>query len=484
MSIELKNLIIEDLKTFISDQSIERYFSSSEWAELVEITHPPPGDLGVLESYWKKLLSGWSTRNNNPRCNVYEDQVLPLLNHYIDLMVKHFNWDPKELATLKFQLSQVQIEQQQQFLRFVQFQHFQKQERIRALEIESEQTKAEFYGLLELNLFLGQSLAEEEIIRYALDGLMGILDSSYTAILILNQRQAGRTGTFYIYKNGHMRVIDNYVLKGDGFWSNFVKSGVYSNSFDRDTQGRESTAFWPTVLQLFPDICSLTLNRLQSADQLLGLVLAGSIEPKGLSGFRQFINIISTNIASSIQNARLHAHINDMAIRDALTGLYNRRHIEERMAQMFSRCTRHQRELSVIMIDIDRFKRVNDTYGHQAGDVVLKEVSNLIVHRLRASDVVGRFGGEEFLLILDETPRMGATIVAQDLVTRIAEYPINIGRETPLYSTISAGYATYPIDTENMRELVEIADQGLYLAKNSGRNRVCFAGNQRIYEIS
>lgn len=161
------------------------------------------------------------------------------------------------------------------------------------------------------------------------------------------------------------------------------------------------------------------------------------------------------------------AALRELAIRDSLTGLYNRRRVHERLVDELTRAKRTGRPFSVALADLDRFKRINDDHGHQVGDEVLKVFAEELRGRLRGSDIVGRYGGEEFLIVLPETPRDAATHLLDEIRVRT-------GRErTPLPTfTVSIGVAAYPEDGSSCEALIGVADKRLYDAKRLGRNRV------------
>lgn len=156
---------------------------------------------------------------------------------------------------------------------------------------------------------------------------------------------------------------------------------------------------------------------------------------------------------------------------DELTGYSNRRHIQSRLDEEISRSVRYKMPLSIVLVDLDHFKRINDTYGHLAGDRALQAVAHIIRSALRESDLIGRFGGEEFLLILPNTDLAGATTFCHRLCERIQHHPICIG-ETMLSLTASFGVAALSEETKTATQLLRLADQNLYRAKKLGRNRV------------
>lgn len=171
---------------------------------------------------------------------------------------------------------------------------------------------------------------------------------------------------------------------------------------------------------------------------------------------------------------QLQTHLYRSATRDGLTGALNKQHLSERLEQAMSAARRHSNVLSLAMCDIDYFKSVNDTYGHAAGDVVLKEVARRIQDALRTEDLLGRFGGEEFVVLMDQTPLDGAKQVAERLRSSVESMPFRVpgtkGWEE-ISVTISMGVASVQLP-EDAEALLMRADSALYEAKRNGRNQV------------
>jgi diguanylate cyclase (GGDEF)-like protein len=171
------------------------------------------------------------------------------------------------------------------------------------------------------------------------------------------------------------------------------------------------------------------------------------------------------------QQAREFRHQSEC---DRLTGLYNRSYLDEVIPTQFLESTRTNQPLSVIFIDLDHFKSINDTYGHQSGDQVLISVAETLRSTLRSPDIVGRYGGEEFVCVLPNTPQGAAALVAERLRAAVASLRHSLGTGGPVSVTISAGCATFSADKNfpDGRALIEAADRCLYAAKKGGRNRV------------
>ncbi|MDI6870426.1 MAG: diguanylate cyclase [Bacillota bacterium] len=201
---------------------------------------------------------------------------------------------------------------------------------------------------------------------------------------------------------------------------------------------------------------------------------------EGLYGFseedRAFLRTLAAHAAMAIENARLHEEAEEQSVRDALTGLYNVRRLQLRLAEELRRAERYRRELSFLMLDIDHFKRYNDTYGHLQGDRVLRRVADVVTQNVRTVDQVFRYGGEEICVLLPETPRLKAMLVAERIRIAVAacsfsgEDGQDLGRVT-----VSVGVASFPHDAATPQELIARADAALYRAKAQGRNQVAAA---------
>ena len=179
----------------------------------------------------------------------------------------------------------------------------------------------------------------------------------------------------------------------------------------------------------------------------------------------------ATQAAAAIANARLYSEVQRLAITDPLTGLYNRRGFSEIGYREVERARRYKRPLSVIMLDIDHFKKVNDTYKHAVGDEVLRILAQRCRNRTREVDILGRYGGEEIVILLPETDRAGGLQAAEHLRKDVAEEPFET-EVGPLWITISLGVTDSMGGECELDELVDRADAAMYAAKQAGRNRV------------
>jgi diguanylate cyclase (GGDEF)-like protein len=185
-----------------------------------------------------------------------------------------------------------------------------------------------------------------------------------------------------------------------------------------------------------------------------------------------FAQILAEQLGLSLANLKLRETLRQQSIRDDLTGLYNRRYFDETLDREISRIRRSRGELALLMVDLDRFKRFNDEFGHSAGDAILQALAHALEHNIRTSDVPCRYGGEEFSLVLPDTSLQEGRDRAEQIRRRVEEMRINYdGRLLPSL-TASFGLAVFPLHAQSSHDLVRAADRALYKAKEAGRNRV------------
>ncbi|MCB9707414.1 MAG: diguanylate cyclase [Myxococcales bacterium] len=220
---------------------------------------------------------------------------------------------------------------------------------------------------------------------------------------------------------------------------------------------------------------SLLILPLTVADKTLGTLALGASRKFGFpAAARTTLHVLANQLAVSLSNAQSVKRLEDLATTDGLTGCLNKRAFLQEMEQRFRSAQRFKRKLSLVITDLDHFKSINDTYGHAAGDKVIKGLGEILKNMKRETDIVGRFGGEEFCLLCEETDTAGAMLLAERVREEIESTRFNT--ETGFLTvTCSVGVATYPRDAVDEEGLFESADRALYAAKHAGRNRVCAA---------
>jgi len=245
------------------------------------------------------------------------------------------------------------------------------------------------------------------------------------------------------------------------FCNNLKKIASFSDCVLTDEQhGASAVSFQETVFAL--------------GDKEGGL---GSIRIRGM-GVQDYPHalILVRQFARGLRRARLYRAVQELAVTDSLTGTATRRYAAERIDEEVTRARAHQLSLTYMMIDIDDFKTVNDMYGHLVGDFILCEVARRIRQEIREVDMIGRYGGEEFMVLAPQTGREGAQILAERMRRRVAEEAVRAYDETVQVS-ISVGVAIFPQDADSAQALIESADKALYAAKAAGKNCVRFAGD-------
>lgn len=191
----------------------------------------------------------------------------------------------------------------------------------------------------------------------------------------------------------------------------------------------------------------------------------------------RIVKMLSEHLALAVANMNLRESLRTQSIRDPLTGLFNRRYMEESLEREFRRAARKETSLAVLMIDVDHFKRFNDTQGHEAGDAVLRELAKLFQSQLRAEDIVSRYGGEEFMLILPEADMIAARECGDRLRNAVHAMQIQHLGKTLEGIRLSIGVACHPQHGNNADALLRSADMALYHAKEAGRDQMVTADN-------
>ncbi|WP_428263533.1 diguanylate cyclase [Haliangium sp.] len=233
---------------------------------------------------------------------------------------------------------------------------------------------------------------------------------------------------------------------------------------------------------------SLVVLPLLSADEAIGTFMLAARERHQFGkDVREMLGIIANQVAVSLQNGMMYAKMETMATTDGLTGLTNHRTFQSRLADMLDRAERTRQPISLLLCDVDHFKKVNDTYGHPVGDEVLRQVARVLERSVRKIDVPARYGGEEFAVVLEATGSDGAMRLADRIRKDVGDLVIDSDKG-PFQITMSIGVASFPDDARERAVLIERADASLYNAKETGRNRCVaypmLAASRRVRQAS
>ncbi len=229
--------------------------------------------------------------------------------------------------------------------------------------------------------------------------------------------------------------------------------------------------------QIFPQAGCYLWVPLRSVEGVIGLIAVASGRADELTDRELHLaELLAGRVAFPIERTRLQQDLQRMAFTDALTGIYNHRYFREELRVMVDQSKRYGHPLSLIMIDVDEFKQVNDAHGHRAGDRALGMLAGLMERETRDADILARYGGEEFAVICPETPKDAAVALAKRLRDAVRREEFHLRDEITVRLSISEGIASFPEDGESPETLIERADEALYQAKHAGRNSIRVAG--------
>ena len=254
------------------------------------------------------------------------------------------------------------------------------------------------------------------------------------------------------------------LTEGDGYPGRAAKDGTTLRLQPSDSV--QTVSIDLGFLQAMPS--EVVYIPLVSQEATLGVLVLGSVRPYRDDDIQMF-DYLADQISIALENALMHKRIHELSITDGLTGLYNRRFLNSRLEQEWARSSRHNTPLSVLLADIDDFKAVNDTYGHDCGDEVLKKVACIFRATARQEDLTARYGGEEFVFLLANTDSEGARRTAERIAEGVRSLHLSWS-DRPV--TLSIGIATFPEHTfANHEELLLAADKAMYRAKHAGKDR-------------
>ena len=213
---------------------------------------------------------------------------------------------------------------------------------------------------------------------------------------------------------------------------------------------------------------------LRTRDENMGILMVDNLLSQQEIPQEQIpiLTAVAGQLGMAIKNSRLFQGVEELSITDGLTGLYLLRYFRQRLKEEFYRAERTHGQLSLMILDIDHFKRFNDTYGHPAGDTILTTVAERVLANARKVDLTARYGGDEFVILLPDTAAEEALLLAERLHQAVSNEPVVISNKSSIHLTVSIGVATYPTHAATIDELIKRADEALYWIKSHGRNRI------------
>ncbi len=345
------------------------------------------------------------------------------------------------------------------------------------LRVANEQTEdsnrkltaslAEFFTVQQISQAISSIFDMGELLRFVNDVIIGVMGVSNSTIAMKN------------LQTGRMKVLVSSIIdkRELAVFTDYINHDILSGSVS-STVAVLDNAVTPEAYRFVQgrNVQSIVSVPLIAKGSPLGIVLVEQVIPDAFSNETvRLLEIIAQQISIAIDNARLYQQMQEMATIDGLTGAFNRIHFQNALMSAFERAKAEGGELSLLMFDIDHFKRFNDTHGHQFGDLVLKTLSAFVQERLRKTDLFARYGGEEFVVLMPHTTQRQAYEKAEELRRGIEQLRVSSQRVTASV-TVSIGVSAFPEGSRTEVELIKAADDAMYDAKNAGRNLVRLAG--------
>lgn len=335
---------------------------------------------------------------------------------------------------------------------------------------ESGRLSDELETLIDIGKALTSHLTIEDIYKVVMEKVGNLLRPQAWSLLIVDEETGGLCFEIVV-SAGSDHLTGTYLEPGEGVAGWVAEHGVPLLIPDVGKEPRFSSRIDKRIGFVTRSIVCVPLvsdNRIIGVIQLLNGFGQGQFTEQD----QRILSTIADFTAIAIENARLHQQVRDLTITDDLTGLYNARHFQTICEYEIERASRYGNELSMIFLDLDHFKLVNDTYGHQTGSRLLKEAGQLFKKGVRIVDHAARYGGDEFVFLLPSTNKKGALVMAKNLLKQLhaAEFYSDCGQR--IIVTASIGVATYPTNAYCLQELVKLSDEAMYMVKRDTRNGV------------
>lgn len=325
---------------------------------------------------------------------------------------------------------------------------------------------AEFFTLQQISQAITSIFDMNELLKFVNDVIIGVMGVYHSTIALCSgPNNKLKVQVSSIFDKKDLAIVSDYIncdiitqssLEGHSMIDNNVNTSEYPFTKGRNIQSLICVPFF-------------------SKGRPLGVVLIEhSIKDAFDDENMRLLEVIAQQVSIAIENARLYQQMHDLATHDALTGAYNRLYFNDKIIEEFNNALDRGHDLSFIILDIDFFKKFNDTYGHLFGDLVLKTISKYIMKTLRKEDMFARYGGEEFVILMPYTSLEQAAEKAEEIREGVSKLIVS-DRVISASVTISIGVSSYPETSGRPQELVSMADDALYKAKESGRNRVCIS---------
>ena len=333
------------------------------------------------------------------------------------------------------------------------------------------QSAARFETLYKLSQVISANIRSEEIYPAIHEATSELMETEFFSISLVDEKE-GLIQDVYMIDRGEPVPLSCRPL-GQGLFGRVLQGGksILFNTFD-DNMIEQTGAVLIGETEEDEVSQSVLVVPLKIGTRMVGVLSAQSYQPYAYTDTDvELLELLGANAAIAIENARLFSEVQELAVTDPLTGLYNRRNLIELGEMEFKRSVRYERDLSAIMLDCDHFKNVNDSHGHTAGDQVLRKLAEICLASIRQADILARYGGDEFMILLPETGTSATAKVAERLCKDVSNtvFETNAGG---LSFSISVGVASLNKTCKTLGELLDRADFASYVSKDSGGNRV------------
>ncbi|HPO51594.1 MAG TPA: sensor domain-containing diguanylate cyclase [bacterium] len=314
-------------------------------------------------------------------------------------------------------------------------------------------------ALLTLHRRVAKDLKKEHVFNKVAETVRSLIRSDGCAILLMDNNTISVVASIGFSKktpefSASMKPIRDIIRTGKGFINNDVEKSKLKSCLPAGCHMKS--------ILCFP---------IKQNGQVAGII---HLDSKKKNAFTEddlnFVKIVSSELTSIMERSFLYSKLEEMSIKDPLTGCFNRKNISLDIKKEIERCKRYKKTFSLLVIDLDNFKKYNDTFGHHRGDNLLKTIAEKIRRNLRKADVVYRYGGDEFVVLLPETGKTGAMVCAKRLEDMIEKLNMKVDKHTRI--TLSTGMAGYPENGDTPTKIIKFADRQMYrnkFLKKAGR---------------
>jgi diguanylate cyclase (GGDEF)-like protein/PAS domain S-box-containing protein len=343
---------------------------------------------------------------------------------------------------------------------------------IRKAEAQIREYADQLEALFNIGLTASRTLDIKELLENVLAKVLNVTGFDAGAIFLFDQQTKKVTLRAY---QGVSKVLLKKAERmkfNEGFTGLVARSGKPIIVQDVDLDSR--------VMKIgigSEDIHSFAVVPIMSKEQVRGVIIVGSHTTQQFAqSTTRLLDTITMQIGMAIDNAQLYERALHLAFTDNLTGLYNRRYLLDQLDREFARSARNESPMSLVMLDLDGLKTINDRFGHNEGDVVLKKLGRILKQNTRASDTAARWGGDEFVLLAPDTDSKGAYIIGERIRSQVERCRLKISGEE-ISISVCVGIASYPVHASGVTGIIKRADEAMYNAKGLGKNQVCVFSN-------